>query len=176
MPHKDEILLFRFIPLSSKTMSVKYKNMSFDPETNEIFQLVRRLKTKEGSDEFRRLLNGEIPAQESTNLDMTGFSIEQETSIGDLLCNLGAEEVLASDATDLRGFIDDDEKSLYLHDAVHRAKITIFNENTCASASTALCSFSCSREVKNLDFYVEPKTLFLIYDRPRRAILFIGTF
>lgn len=139
-----------------------------------IRQLVERLATERGSQLLRGLLHDGMTYRE-VEVSLPRFELERELPVAQLLSALGAGEVFSGSA-DLRGFVADDEETLHLGDAVHRARIEVTEEGTTAAAATAILTFRSSRPTDPAVFKANHPFVYLIYDKPGRTIIFTGIY
>lgn len=166
----DEISMFVLLP---PFRVLSRQNSELGAQDN-IRQLVERLATEKGSRELLEIMeNGQT---REVDVNLPRFEIEKELPIGQMLHALGAGELLAPSAADLRGFVADGEESPHLGDAVHRARIEVTEEGTTAAAATALFSFRSSRPNEPAVFNANHPFVYLIYDKKTRTILFTGIF
>ncbi|KAL0113662.1 hypothetical protein PUN28_012655 [Cardiocondyla obscurior] len=173
LPYKgDEISMFVLLPPFSSARSIR--NPSDGPQSG-LRQLVERLATEKGSQDLRDLLDNGLPARE-VEISFPRFELERELPITQLLHALGAGELVTPDVADLRGFVEDGEKTLHLGDAVHRARIEVSEEGTTAAAATAIFTFRSSRPTEPVIFKANYPFIFLIYNKAEQTILFTGIF
>lgn len=137
--------------------------------------LIDHLSTDEGSAELRDILDYGVPPRDVEVL-LPRFEVDKELPLGTLLHSLGAGELMAPNSADLRGFVEDGEKSLHLGDAVHRARIEVTEEGTTAAAATALFTFRSGRPLQPAVFNANHPFVYFIYDRQTKDILFCGVY
>ncbi|KMQ90330.1 hypothetical protein RF55_9928 [Lasius niger] len=134
--------------------------------------LVERLTTKEGSDELRKVLEGQVSLSES--VIYPEFEVEYELPIDELLEDLGIRQLLEPDHSNLSNFT---RENLHLGGAMHRVYVKVTPENVTAGAVNMFfikneATFK-SIEGTNYSQYKNSFVL-LIYDRHRHDILFTG--
>lgn len=76
-----------------------------------------------------------------------------------------------SDLTALTGSDD-----IRFNDAVHKAKISVDEQGTVASAVTGLFTFRSSRPLEPFNFTCNHPFTYFIYDHVRQSILFMGVY
>ncbi|KMQ90329.1 hypothetical protein RF55_9927 [Lasius niger] len=135
--------------------------------------LVERLTTKEGSDELRKVLEGQGSSPESV-INPVFIELEHELSIDELLEDLGIRELLEPHHSDLSNLT---HENLHLGGAMHRAYVKVTPENVTAGAVNMFftkneATFKSIEETN----YSQNKNSFvlLIYDRNMHDILFTG--
>ncbi|CAL1678520.1 unnamed protein product [Lasius platythorax] len=135
--------------------------------------LVERLTTKEGSDELRKVLEGQGSSPESV-INPVFIELEHELSIDELLEDLGIQELLEPHHSDLSNLT---HKGLHLGGAMHRAYVKVTPENVTAGAVNMFftkneATFKSIEETN----YSQNKNSFvlLIYERNMHDILFTG--
>ncbi|XP_033208975.1 serine protease inhibitor 88Ea-like isoform X2 [Belonocnema kinseyi] len=166
----DEVSMFIFLPPFATARSLQSSTQ------DGLIQLIQRISsTESGLKELREILDEGMQAK-PVEVQIPKFSLEQELPMLQLASGLGIEEILTPNGADLRGFVEDNEESLHIGDAVHRAKIEISEEGTTAAAATALFSFRSSRPDGPAIFHANHPFLYLIYDHSNRNILFNGIF
>lgn len=144
-------------------------------ERDGIRQLIERISTESGSAELRDLLDSGIPPQQ-VEVILPRFEIEKDLPLGSLFSAIGVGELMAPNAADLRGFVEDGEPSVHLGDAVHRAKVEVTEEGTTAAAATALYTFRSGRPLQPAVFDANHPFLFFIYNKTTRTVLFTGVY
>ena len=170
LPYKgDQLSMFIFLPPFASARSLQSSQ-------DGLIQLIQKISnTESGLNELREILNEGMQAK-SVEIQIPKFSLEQELPILQLAQSLDIEEILIPNVADLRGFVQDDEESLHIGDAVHRAKISVTEEGTTAAAATALFSFRSSRPAGPAIFHANHPFLYIIYDHSISSILFTGIF
>ena len=139
-------------------------------------QLLHKItNTEAGASELRDILDNGMPSLD-VDLSIPKFTIERDLPVKELLSALGASPVIEPDTSDLSGFVADGEKSPYLGDAVHRARIELTEEGTTAAAATALFSFRSSRPTEPAQFVANHPFVYFIYDSSTKTLLFSGIF
>lgn len=180
LPYKGDdvsmyILLPPFVSTQQTTTTTTAARSADQPRADGVHQLLQRLaENSESSAELRDVLDNGMPARD-VELSIPKFSLERELPVKDLLEAMGAGAVL-SPSSDFGGFVEDNEETVHLGDAVHRAKIEVNEEGTTAAAATALFSFRSSRPTEPAFFTANHPFAYFIYDRPARAMLFAGVF
>ncbi|KMQ87332.1 antithrombin-iii-like protein [Lasius niger] len=183
-PYKNESTsLFVLLPASKKK---SYWRINMDKNVTNIYVLIMRLSTEEGICELRNLLNGDTTSEDVTDVTDTYFStlltrpnfeLERNLPIRKLLRALGAEELLMPDAINLDSFFVENKESVHLGNAVHRTHVKVTEEDTIAGSATVIytgqerCS-STKQVVVNNNY----PFIWLIYDKLRKDILFVGAF
>lgn len=170
LPYKgDRISMFVMLPPFATARSANGR------DRDGIRALIDHLFTEEGSAELREILDHGAPSKEVEVL-LPRFDVEKDLPMGQLLQALGAGELIGPNSADLRGFVEEGEKSLHLGDAVHRARIEVTEEGTTAAAATALFTFRSGRPAQPAIFKADHPFVYIIYDRQRKAILFSGIY
>ncbi|XP_029170356.1 serine protease inhibitor 88Ea-like isoform X2 [Nylanderia fulva] len=173
-----EISLFVFRPaslISGKCRISKYK----DSRTN-ICVLIKKFLTKEFS-ELHKVLDRSEPLSEEVETPFTllpSFEVEKNLTIRELLLALGAKQLLESDAIDLDpSTVEGDQLSVRIGNVMHRSQVKVTQKDISASAATLIHhgpGSSPSTEIENEN--CNHPFVWLIYDKERREILFIGAF
>lgn len=173
---KREISLFVFRPaslISGKCRISKYK----DSRTNI---LIEHLLTSKGFSELHKVLDRSEPLSEEVRTPFTllpPFEVEKNLKIRELLQALGAE-LLMPFKINLDPFIvEENQFSVCIGDVIHRSQVKVTQKDISASATTLIYDgpkSSPSTEIEN-ENYNHP-FVWLIYDKERREILFIGAF
>ncbi|KZC05196.1 Antithrombin-III [Dufourea novaeangliae] len=170
LPYKGEqISMFVMLPpfVSARSMN--------GGDRDGVRQLIERLSTDEGSAELKDILSYGMPPRD-VEVYLPRFEVEKELPLGTLLHALGAGDLLAPNAADLRDFLEDGEKPLHLGDAVHRARIEVTEEGTTAAAATALFTFRSGRPLQPAIFNANHPFVYFIYDKPMGTIMFSGIY
>lgn len=144
-------------------------------ERDSIRQLIERISSEAETTELRDILDSNVLPQE-VEIFLPKFEMEKDLPLAALLNALGAKELVIPGTSNLRGFVDDNEKPLHLGDAVHRARIEVNEEGTTAAAATALLSFRSGRPLQPAVFKANHPFLYFIYEKPTRTILFCGIY
>ena len=167
----DQVSMFIFLPPFATARSLPSSRAQ-----DGLVQLIQKISsTESGLKELREILDEGMQAK-SVQVHIPKFNLEQELPMLQLVQSLGIDEILKPNVANLRGFVEDNEESLHIGDAVHRAKIDVSEEGTTAAAATALISFRSSRPAGPAIFNANHPFLYLIYDHPTRSILFNGIF
>ncbi|KMQ84393.1 serpin-like protein [Lasius niger] len=180
LPYKNnQISLFVLLPGCCAKQETK--NKIFDKYTmvKDMYKLLNRLSTeKEIRRHFHNWLKDNVTREGSPNFVVwPKFELEIELPIHHLLHALGLKELVTSDGIDMSGFVAGDNQRLHFGSVVHRAHIKVTEENTVASAVTALYTENefaqpSERVICNSDI----PFVWLIYDKHRRNVLFAGAF
>ncbi|XP_017790236.1 PREDICTED: serpin B4-like isoform X2 [Habropoda laboriosa] len=174
LPYKgNEVSMFVLLPPFATAKMFNDSETAGDRDS--VRQLVERISTETGSAELRDLLDSGIPPQQ-VEVILPRFEIEKELPLTALLHEIGAGELLMPNMADLRGFVEGNEKTLHLGDAVHRARIEVTEEGTTAAAATALYSFRSGRPLQPAIFDANHPFIYFIYDKAMRTILFSGIY
>ena len=81
---------------------------------------------------------------------------------------------LFTSSADLSGLTG--SAGLKLDDAIHKAKITLDEEGTTASAATAIFNFRSSRPLDPVRFTCNHPFVYIIFDKINKTILFSGVY
>lgn len=81
---------------------------------------------------------------------------------------------LFTSSADLSGLTGSPE--LKLDDVVHKAKITLDEEGTTASAATAIFNFRSSRPLDPAKFICNHPFVYILYDKKTSTLLFTGIY
>ncbi|KMQ84278.1 serpin-like protein [Lasius niger] len=146
---------------------------------NEMYNILNILSTEEIiCSHFHKWLKGNVTRETSPNFVVwPNFELEIELPIHQLLQALGVEELVASDGIDMSGFVEGENQKLHLGSAVHRAHVKVTEENTVASAVTALYTGNeFAQPVERVICNSDKPFVWLIYDKHRQNVLFAGAF
>lgn len=137
---------------------------------NGISNILQRLKTQDF--DFKTMINDEM-MQRPVEVSIPKFSIEQRLKLLPILNSMGIGELFTSSA-DLSGLTGSPE--LQLDDIVHKAKITLDEEGTTASAATAIFNFRSSRPLDPAKFICNHPFVYILYDKKTNTLLFTGIY
>jgi serpin B len=103
---------------------------------------------------------------------MPRFKYAFETSLKDVLKNLGMEKAFLPNKADFSGISNED---LYISEAIHKSYIDVNETGTEAAAVTGLVFATTSMEQNPpVSFYVDRPFVYAITENDTGAILFIG--
>lgn len=111
--------------------------------------------------------------EREVQLKIPKFSTEKTIELLPILRRMQVGDLFANSA-DLSGFST--TTNLKLDDAIQKAKITLDEDGSEASAATSLFSFRSSRPAEPVQFLCNHPFLYMIYDQNSRAILFAGIY
>ncbi|XP_029170354.1 serine protease inhibitor 88Ea-like [Nylanderia fulva] len=171
------LFVFRLASLiSGKCRISKYK----DSRTN-ICVLIEQLLTSEGFSELHKVLDRSKPLSEEVRTPFTllpSFEVEKNLTIRELLRALDAKPLLEPDAIDLDpSTVEGDQLSVRIGNVMHRSQVKVTQKDILVSATTLIHTgpeSSPSIEIENEN--CNHPFVWLIYDKERREILFIGAF
>ncbi|XP_072763176.1 serine protease inhibitor 88Ea-like [Anoplolepis gracilipes] len=163
-------------PLQPKS-SQTYKDICIE----DISDMIERMSSKEGISWMGELLDGNVTKEDFHHLMINPiFDLEKELPIHQLLEALGAKELVQY--TCMSNFIAEPNKNLHFGRSMHRTHVKVTTEETVAGAVTAIYTgissrffCRCQAEDNNVVNSVQP-FVWLIYDKLRRRVLFVGTF
>ncbi|KMQ82420.1 antithrombin-iii-like protein [Lasius niger] len=151
-----------------------------DPNVENICDLIDKLSTEERISKLRDLLDSDTTQEDVTNFSIWPiFEVEKNLPIRELLRVLGIEELLKPDAINLYCSHKDDKHSLHLGNAVHRTHVKVTQGGTMACSATVFYTGQVTSPTSQL---VVPNNrpnypfIWLIYDKVRRNVLFVGAF
>ncbi|XP_014294378.1 serine protease inhibitor 88Ea [Halyomorpha halys] len=136
---------------------------------NGVTNILRRLKTHP---DLNKMINEEM-MQRPVEVSIPKFSIEQELQLLPILNSMDIGELFTSSA-DLSGLTGHPE--LKLDDIVHKAKITLDEEGTTASAATAIFNFRSSRPLDPAKFICNHPFVYILFDKKTSTLLFTGIY
>ncbi|XP_076246716.1 serine protease inhibitor 88Ea [Calliopsis andreniformis] len=172
LPYKgDKISMYILLPPFASARSAG----GVDQDSDQLRRLIERISTDEGSTELREILDFGVPPRE-VDVFLPKFTMERDLPLAALLSAMGAGELMTPSAADLRGFLQDGERSLHLGDGIHRARIEVTEEGTTAAGATALFSFRSGRPLQPAEFKANHPFVFFIYDRSMHTVLFSGIY
>ena len=109
---------------------------------------------------------------ERVKINMPRFKYAFETSLKDVLKNLGMEKAFLPNKADFSGISNED---LYISEAIHKSYIDVNETGTEAAAVTGLVFATTSMEQNPpVSFYVDRPFVYAITENDTGAILFIG--
>jgi serpin B len=109
---------------------------------------------------------------ERVKITMPRFKYAFETSLKDVLKNLGMEKAFLPNKADFSGISNED---LYISEAIHKSYIDVNETGTEAAAVTGLVFATTSMEQNPpVSFYVDRPFVYAITENDTGAILFIG--
>ncbi|XP_029170352.1 serine protease inhibitor 88Ea-like [Nylanderia fulva] len=174
-----QISLFVFRPaslISGQCRISKYK----DSRTN-ICALIEQLLTSEGFSELHKVLDRSetlLEKVETPFILLPSFEVEKNLTIRELLLALGAKQLLEPDAIDLDpSTVEGDQLSVRIGNVMHRSQVKVTQKDISASAITLIHTgreSSPSTEIENEN--CNHPFVWLIYDKKRREVLYIGAF
>ncbi|KMQ85986.1 antithrombin-iii-like isoform 2 protein [Lasius niger] len=135
------------------------------------------MSTEERICKLRNLLDSDTPSGDVTNYTLNPiFYLERDMPMRALLRDLGIQELLKPDAINLDDFFVDDE-SVHLGNAVHRISVSVTEEDTEACAANVIYTGQKTSRGPQYNYlnYNFP-FVWLIYDKQRRNVLFVGAF
>ncbi|MDA3953343.1 MAG: serpin family protein [Bacteroidales bacterium] len=104
-------------------------------------------------------------------LSLPKFKVESEFNLNKTLNDLGIKDAFTS-AADFTGITK--AEKLYISQVVHKANITVDEEGTEASASTAVIMRKTLVLLENVDFKVNKPFIFVLRNNENNCIYFIG--
>ncbi|XP_029164077.1 serine protease inhibitor 88Ea-like [Nylanderia fulva] len=138
--------------------------------------LIERLSTSEGMDILQKLLSCAERDKSLSIVIPPTFEIEKYLDMRALLRELGVEQLLTSDAIPLDHIFVEDDQSAHFGNAVHRARVKVTQEDVKAAAVTVISGQEpCSNDIIT-DVNTDYPFLWLIYDKMKADILYIGVF
>jgi serpin B len=150
IPYSDEnISLMIILPKSYKKLKKIEKKLNYEYYNSYI-------QTKEK----RRIF-----------LSLPKFKVESEFNLNKTLNDLGIKDAFTS-AADFTGITK--AEKLYISQVVHKANITVDEEGTEASASTAVIMRKTLVLLENVDFKVNKPFIFVLRNNENNCIYFIG--
>lgn len=148
-----------------------------DHSNTGLCNLIGRLSDDEGMRKLRNLLHGFGRSRSKTAYSIRPtFAIERNLCIRDLLRALGGEQLLTSQAIEMDHYFTDDDQSVHLSNAVHRAHVKFTENNITASAITLITEQASYSNKTLIDVNCKFPFLWLIYDKMNMDILYCGVF
>ncbi|CAH1399283.1 unnamed protein product [Nezara viridula] len=135
---------------------------------NGITNILKRMQ----KEDFNKVITDEM-MQRPVEVSIPKFSIEQELELLPILNSMDIGELFQSSA-DLSGLTGNND--INLDDVVHKAKITLDEEGTTASAATAIFNFRSSRPLEPVKFICNHPFIYILYDRTTNTLLFTGIY
>ncbi len=132
------------------------------------------------AEELEKISNKLVPATKTANgiqLSIPKFSFESRLKLKDDLIEFGIKDAFDEEKADFSNMTND-EKGLFLSDAIHKAKIDFTEKGVKAAGATALImqdTAAIVEEAEPIQINFDKPFLFAIRDKETGEIWFIGT-
>ncbi|XP_029164092.1 serine protease inhibitor 88Ea-like [Nylanderia fulva] len=164
--------LYMLIPFPPSTN----KRVKTDRSSTSLSSLIERLSSSEGMRVLRKLLSSVRAGGSLSSSTRPTFEIEKNLDMQVLLRELGVEQLLTPDAIPLDNTFAEDNQFVHFGNAVHRARVKVTEDNVTATAVTLISGQEPSSNDIISNMYLNYPFVWLIYDKMKADILYIGVF
>ncbi|XP_058611819.1 leukocyte elastase inhibitor-like [Onychostoma macrolepis] len=182
MMYQNKKLPFRYIPeYELQVLELPYKQ-------EELSMLILLPdETQDGSDPLLKLESeltldklldwtrrDKMATQMDIRVHFPKFKLEVESSLSEILQEMGMSSVFQETKADLTGMSSQD--GLSISAVIHKAFVEVNEKGTEAAAATAICVRACSLQLQFQSFTADHPFMFFIRHNPSNSILFLGRF
>ncbi len=124
--------------------------------------------------ELNNIINSDKLSSVYTNLSMPKFKIEFETSLNNILVNLGVTDAFSQEKADFKNMFD--MGNMFITNAIHKTYISVDEKGTEAAAVTAIAMAGSALPPEPIDVKFNKPFYFIIRDNNSNETLFMGRY
>ncbi len=124
--------------------------------------------------ELNSIINSDKLSSVYTNLSMPKFKIEFETSLNNILMNLGITDAFSQEKADFKNMFD--MGNMFITEAIHKTYISVDEKGTEAAAVTAIGMAGSALPPEPIDIKFNKPFYFIIRDNNSAETLFMGRY